>query len=266
MRMRSSFLPGVLALTSLAAILGRNPSSFAQAQAPTPSPQKDAARTRDLTLEERGDIFMARKSYIDAVDYYYRALKQSNFSSPTIWNKLGIAYQQQVNHKAARKAYSKAIHLRKDFSEAYNNVGTTYYLENKYRKSLKYYRRAIEIDPNNATYHLNLGSSLYSMKKYPEAVQEYQTALSLNPNVLTERSTVGTVMQARGTDPRFYFYMAKVFASLGRVDEAVRYLRRAFEDGFKDQKKLQEDPDFQKISSYPAYVELLNNPPVPIQQ
>jgi hypothetical protein len=57
-----------------------------------------------------------------------------------------------------------------------------------------------------------------------------------------------------------------VFASLGRVDEAVRYLRRAFEDGFKDQKKLQEDPDFQKISSYPAYVELLNNPPVPIQQ
>lgn len=267
MRARNNFFTGVLGFTFLAAIcFGRISLSLAHAQESGPSLQAEAAKSREITLEERGDIYMARKSFIDAVDYYYRALKQTSFSNPIVWNKLGIAYQQQVNHAAARKAYNKAIHLKKDFSEAYNNVGTTYYLENRYKKSLKYYHRAIEIDPNNATYHLNLGSSLFGLKRYKDSVQEYQTALSLNPNVLTERSTVGTVMQARGTDPQFYFYMAKVFASLGRVDEAVRYLRRAFEDGFKDHKRLAEDPDFQKISSHPSYVELLNNPPVPIKQ
>ena len=48
---------------------------------------------KELTLEERADIFMAKKNYGDAADYYYRALKQSSFKDPVVWNKLGIAFQ-----------------------------------------------------------------------------------------------------------------------------------------------------------------------------
>jgi hypothetical protein len=59
--------------------------------------------------------------------------------------------------------------------------------------------------------------------------------------------------------------MAKAFASIGRAEEAVRYLRRAFEDGFTDQKRIDEDPDFKKISQHPAYVELMKNLPVAIK-
>jgi hypothetical protein len=96
-------------------------------------------------------------------------------------------------------------------------------------------------------------------------VEEYRAALSLDPNVLAERSQTGTVLQTRGADPQYYFYMAKVFASLGRVDDAVRYLRRSFEDGFKDFKRLEEDPDFMKINQYPAFIELMKHRPVPIK-
>ncbi len=63
----------------------------------------------------------------------------------------------------------------------------------------------------------------------------------------------------------FYFYLAKVFASLGRTEEAVRYLRRAFEDGLQDHKRIDDDPDFQKISHDPSYVELMKNPPLAIK-
>jgi hypothetical protein len=45
----------------------------------------------------------------------------------------------------------------------------------------------------------------------------------------------------------------------------VRYLRRALEDGLKNQKRIDEDPDFEKIKQYPAYVELMRNPPVAIK-
>jgi len=45
----------------------------------------------------------------------------------------------------------------------------------------------------------------------------------------------------------------------------VRYLRRALEDGFELSKQIDEDPDFQKISQYPAYIELIKNPPVAIK-
>jgi tetratricopeptide (TPR) repeat protein len=218
-----------------------------------------------LTLEGRADICMARKSYEDAVDYYYRALKESHFSSAVMWNKLGIAYQQLLNYRASRQAYSHALRQQKDYSEALNNIGTTYFLQNKYGKSVKYYVRAIKLNPNSASYHVNLGTSYYHLKRYEEYAHEYRIALSINPNVFSERSSVGTTIQARAADPEFYFYLAKVFASLGRPEEAVRTLRRALEDGFKDRKRILEDPDFMKISQNPAYVQLMNNPPVAIK-
>ncbi len=228
-------------------------------------PQTQAASSKVLSLEDRADIFMARKDYGGATDYYYRALKKSNFKTPALWNKLGIAYQQQTKYHNARKAYSSATHLNKDFAEAWNNIGTIYFMENKFGKSLKYYQRAIELRGSDAAFHLNLGTSYYHLKRYDDAVAEYRTALGLDPNVLSEQSMLGAVVRARGTDVQFYFYMAKAFASIGRAEEAVRYLRRAFEDGFTDQKRIDEDPDFKKISQHPAYVELMKNLPVAIK-
>jgi len=59
--------------------------------------------------------------------------------------------------------------------------------------------------------------------------------------------------------------MAKAFASVGDEEEAVHYLRRALEDGFNDRKRIDDDPDFKKISQFPAFVELMRNPPVAIK-
>jgi tetratricopeptide (TPR) repeat protein len=221
-----------------------------------------------ISSQERADIFMARKSYADAVDYYNRALKEPGISqrdSAPIWNKLGIAFQQQVNFGAARKAYTVAIRCRADFSEPWNNLGTTYFLENRYKKSLKYYVEALKLNPDSASFHMNYGTALFRMKKYKEALEEYRAALTLEPNILSDRATNGTVMQTRGADANFYFYLAKTFANLGRPEEAVRYLRRAFEEGFKDHERVKEDPDIKKISENPAYVELMKNPPVAIR-
>ncbi len=242
-----------------------NPQDQSTSQTSTADQGTENQAQHALTLEERADIFMARKSYEDAVDYYYRALKQVNFKNAVLWNKLGIAYQNQLKYKRSRDAYKKAVHLNREYAEVWNNMGTTYFMQKRPKKSLKYYRKAIELNTDNATFHLNLGISYYQMKKYPEAVEEYRAALMIDPNILGRQSNVGTVMQTRGTDVRFYFYLAKVFASLGRAEEAVRYLRRAFEDGFNDQKKVENDPDFQRISKYPAFVELMKNPPVALK-
>jgi hypothetical protein len=60
--------------------------------------------------------------------------------------------------------------------------------------------------------------------------------------------------------------MAKAFASIGNAEEAVRYLRRALEDGFGVPAQIEEDPDFKKISQYPAFVDLMLNPPAAIKK
>jgi tetratricopeptide (TPR) repeat protein len=252
-------LPGVHVLfAAQGEQLARPPATPGQAH-------ETPASTRPLSFEERADIFMARKSYEDAVNYYFRALKQTHMTDAIVWNKLGIAYQQLQNYSASRKAYNQAIHHRRDYTEPMNNIGTTYFMEKKYGKSVKYYLKALKLSPDSASYHLNLGTSLMHMKKYKESVEEYRTALSLDPNIFTQRSAFGTTIEARGTDPEYYFYLGKVFASLGRAEEAVRSLRRALEDGFKDRKRILDDPDFMKISQNPAYVDLMNNPPVGVK-
>jgi tetratricopeptide (TPR) repeat protein len=257
-------------LTGSGACLGaaRVPATGSGQEQTTPAavpPQTPTPPPKPLSLEERADIFMARKNYGEAADYYQRALRQLNFRNAALWNKLGITYQQQMKYHSARKAYGKATHLKKDFAEAWNNIGTTYFMENKFGKSVKYYKRAIEAKGNDAAFHLNLGTSYYHLKKHKEAVDEYRVALGLDPNVLTQQSALGAVIRARGADVQFYYYMAKAFALNGQAEEAVRYLRRALEDGFRDQKRIEEDPDFDKIRQHPAYVELMKNPPVPIR-
>jgi tetratricopeptide (TPR) repeat protein len=238
-----------------------------------PAPSATAGQTNEtpvkphpLSYEDRADIYMARKSYEDAVDYYYRALKEAHMANAVVWNKLGIAYQQLQNYHASRKAYGQAVRRQKDYTEPLNNIGTTYFVEKKYGKSVKYYLRAIKLNPDSGSYHMNLATSYLHMKKYKEAVEEYRTALTLDPDIFLRRSAFGTTIEApRGADAEYYFYLGKVFASLGRPEEAVRSLRRALEDGFKDRKRILEDPDFMKISQNPAYVELMNNPPVGIK-
>jgi len=230
-----------------------------------PTGMPTAAPPKALTLEQRADIFMARKNYADAADYYYQALKNGSSSDPVVWNKLGISLQQQTKFHTARQAYSRATHLDKTFAEAWNNIGTTYFLEKKVKRSVKYYQHAITVKPASASFHLNLGVAYSDLKRFPEAVQEYREALGLDPEVLKHQSAVGTTMHAGGSDVDYYFYMAKAFASMGDAEDAVHYLRRALEDGFSDHKRIDTDKDFQKISKYPAFVELMKSPPVAIK-
>jgi len=75
------------------------------------SSPSSAAPPRELSLEQRADIFMARKNYADAADYYYRALKQSTLRDPMLWNKLGIAFQQENKFRNAHSAYTNATRL-----------------------------------------------------------------------------------------------------------------------------------------------------------
>jgi tetratricopeptide (TPR) repeat protein len=268
-----------IARAGCAAVVLFGVAAFLPAQnpaTPKPPPQKlsplnpstassEGDKTAQLSNEQTGDLHMARKEYADAVDYYLRALRDSDQQRAEIWNKIGIAYQQQLDYRHARKAYKRSIQLEKTSPQPWNNLGTSYFLVRKAKKSLKYYREAIKLSPDTATFHLNLGTAYYQMKKIPEALEEYRTALTLNPNILLENARTAAVVQTRTADAKFFFYLAKIFASLGRPDEAIRYLHRAMEEGFQDQQTIANDPDLKKLSKLPAFIELMKHPPVAIK-
>ena len=209
------------------------------------SPQK-----RALGPEQQANLYMARKMYDEAIDFYQQALKTGS-RDPLLWNRLGVAWQFQGNMRQAQRAYKRAYQLDRKSARALNNLGTTFYMVGRHKKSLKYYRRALQLDPDNSSFHLNLGTAYFHRKKYAEAAQEYRIALNLDSGILGRSGTVGTEMQPRSWDERMYFEVARIYASMNRFPEAVRYLRRALEDGFDDFGKIKEDSDLLLMAEYP---------------
>ena len=208
-----------------------------------------------LSVETRGDIFMARKMYREAIDVF----REDTSKNPVIINKIGIAYHQMQQLDNARKYYEQAIRLKPNYAEAINNLGTVYYARKSFSRAIRYYRKALKYSPNSASIYSNLGTAYFARKKYKEAMETYQTALKLDPNVFENRGSYGVLLEERNVEERanFHFHMAKLYAQAGRNELALQYLRRALEEGFKEKKKIAEDPDFQAMRDLPEFKELM---------
>ena len=213
---------------------------------------------RTLTAEERGDILMARKMYREAIEVF-----QTDSKSAIVQNKIGIAYHQLQQLEFARKSYERALKIKPDYSEAVNNLGTVYYAKKSYRRAISYYLKALRLNPDSASIYSNLGTAYFARKKYEQATTAYSKALSLDPNVFERRSAYGTLLEDRNVEERakFHYYLAKMYAKSGRNELAMQYVRKALEEGFKDKKKFNDDPEFEALRQLPEFRDLLTVEP-----
>ena len=207
-----------------------------------------------LTPERRGDVYMARKWYREAIEAYKEAP-----TGPVIWNKLGIAYHQMTDLNTAQKHYEKALKLDPKYAEARNNVGTVYYARKSYRRAITEYKKALALNPNSASIHSNLGTAYFARKKYKEAFEAYQQALNLDSEVFEHRSNYGVLLQERTVEERakFHYFLAKTYAQAGMNERALVYIRKSLEEGFSDRKKYLEDPEFAALKEFPEFQALM---------
>jgi tetratricopeptide (TPR) repeat protein len=204
-----------------------------------------------VTEEMRGDIFMARKMYREALEMY----KTGPADSAVLANKIGIAYHQMLDLDDAKKWYEKAIKLRGDYAEAVNNLGTIYYARKSYRRSITQYKKALRLTPDSASIMSNLGTGYFARKNYDLAFTTYQQALKLDPDVFEHRSAMGVLLQERSVDERakFHYYLAKTYAKSGDIDHALVYIRKALEEGFKESDKFKNEPEFAGVRKNPEF-------------
>ena len=208
-----------------------------------------------VTPELRGDIFMAKKMYREAVEAY----KEGPKDSAILLNKTGIAYHQMLQLDVAEKYYRLSIKANPHYAEAINNLGTIAYARKNYRRAVNQYKKALRISPNSASIWSNLGSGYFERKDYKQAAVAWQKALELDPDVFDNRSTQGVLIQQQSVEERarFHLYLARAYAKLGRGDRALEYIRKALEEGYKERKKLATDPDFARLKDLPEFKELL---------
>jgi len=217
-----------------------------------------AAVRPQLTPEQRGDIFMARKMYREAIDTY-----RESPETPLLINKIGIAYHQLTDLNMAARCYQRAIKLDPKFSQAINNLGTIYYSRQSYRRAIGQYKKVLRITPDSASTLANLGSAYLARKQYELASENYQKALTIDPGIFEHRNGVGTTVrdQAVGDRPMFFYYLARSYAKAGMKDQALNYIRKSLEEGFKERKKFINDPEFAGLQKDPEFQKIMESEP-----
>jgi tetratricopeptide (TPR) repeat protein len=208
---------------------------------------------------ERAKILMAEKRYEEAI-VAYEGLLKTEPKSAVYLNMIGIAYLDMSDFDQAKKYFTRAAKADKKYSSAINNLGMVWYQQKNYRKAIREYQRAIAIAPGQAGTYANLGYAYYKMKKYVEAAAQFRQALQIDPHAFDRSDRVGTMVQDRTVENHglFFFMMAKEYAQLGDAEHCADYLRKSFDEGYKDVVTAKTDPAFKKVVNDPLVQDVLS--------
>lgn len=207
-----------------------------------------------VSAEVQGDLLAARQRYLDAIKAYLQAPQDS----AAIANKIGVAYHHMFDMVDARKYYERAMQLDPKFAEPVNNLGATYHAEKKFKEAERLYRKAIQLQPHSAAFYSNLGTAYFFERKIKKGTEAFQQAFALDPEVF-ERGTAARIEESSSIKDlaAVNYTLAKTYASAGRNDRALAYLRKAVGEGFSDRKHLMNDPELAAVRETPEFAQLL---------
>jgi tetratricopeptide (TPR) repeat protein len=230
-------------------LLGHAPT---QQQSPQANSDAHSTLSPKETQEEHAKIFMAEKRYEDAIQAYEELLK-SDPKSAIYLNMVGIGYLDLSNFDQARKYFQRAVKADKKYSSAVNNLGMVYYHQKNFRRAIREYQRAIKIEPRQAGTHVNLGFAYYNTNKFELAAAEFAQAIELDPLVFQRTARVGTMVEDRSVTNHglFFFTMARIYAQKTDAAHCAEYLRKSFDEGYKDVAKAKTDPAFKTVLNDP---------------
>ena len=165
----------------------------------------------------------------------------ANPEDAALHNRLGICFQRMGDARAARRAYKKAIDLRRDYAEVWNNIGTLDHARSRYKQAISAYSKAIRLDPGSAVFYRNLGGAWLARGEVQKALEAWNEAYRLDPAIFESQGIVAMT----GADlARQYYLYAKLLAARGETGRAFQYLSKALGLGFKDFSRIEHDRDF----------------------
>jgi len=206
----------------------------------------------DLSDEQLGDLYMARKEYREASQVFKKLTDQSP-QNPIYLNKLGIALHQQAALGLAMKYYERATKADPNYADAQNNIGTIWYQRKKYGKAIRAYKKAIAIRSDMPVLYSNLAYAYFGDRKYEEAIVAFRQALPVDPQFFERpRYKSGSGLQDRSVGD-----LAKSYAEAGNLERCLIYLRKAKDEGYKEMNAIKTDPSFAAVLKDPAIQEVL---------
>jgi tetratricopeptide (TPR) repeat protein len=209
-------------------------------------------------LEHRGDDLRSDKDFLDAVEFYEAAMRNTP-PNASLYNKIGICYLMMRRDHDAKKSFEHAIKIDRKHADAYNNLGVMYYEEHSYGTAIKDYEKAVSFNGEAASYYSNMGTAYFGKHQFEKAIQAYAKAVSLDPDIFDHSSHGGVQARvvSREDQAHYDYVMARLYARNGVADRSLHYLKKAMEEGYKDIKNVYKDQEFSSLRKDPRFTELM---------
>ncbi len=153
---------------------------MARAKAQEEAMRKEAQMHYQVGLSYLGDA-KCKEALIELLK-----AEEMSAPSPEIYNAIGLAYFCLGEAQKAKDAYSMAVALRPDYSDAHTNLAALYLAQGKWMKAIEESDAALRnrfyLNPERA--YNNKAYALEMMGKDKEALENYNKAIRYNPRFI----------------------------------------------------------------------------------
>lgn len=149
-----------------------------------------------------------------------------------------------------------------------------YYLAREYERAIEQCRRTLELEPNYAQAHFQLGLAFQEIGRHRDAIAHLHEARDLSKNSSAALGALANAYAASGKKTHAAalikelkaksllqyvssFDLAVANRGLGKHDEAIQWLERAYEERADRLIFLLTKPTFDVLRSDPRFVNLL---------
>lgn len=159
-------------------------------------------------------------------------------NDPTALSILSYYQYLAEDYGSAEATYDKYIQILPEDAAGYNNKALVYKRRGEYQKEEGLYRVALALEPDDVTALNNLGVNLAHQKRFPEALAVMERLEVLDPK-----------------DPYADLHRSKIYAEMGKDEEAYRYLDLALQ-GMQELDTLHHIEFRQDIRIDPSFARL----------
>jgi superkiller protein 3 len=210
-------------------------SSMGVADSQAASDEASARNRRGAELLQRGRVD-------DAIAEFQRAVK---LDPENVSARLNLAYvldrQGRVDDAIAQ--YKSAIDRDPTNAVARSNLGVLYDKKGAYEPAIEELEKAAALDPSNAA----IGKNLAVARKNKAVVEERE-----------ERIAAAKKEVASRPDSMIAAYkLGRAYAVAGDKQQAIAWIDRAFQLGYRDLAYLKMDPALDSIRAEPAFLALI---------
>ncbi len=165
-----------------------------------------------------GDVRMAQARPAEAETEYRKVLELAP-GDVAAQIAVGMALQKQGRNEEAISFLEGAVQSGADSLELWSTLGSVNRRAGRYARAVEVHRRVVEMAPKQAVGHVLLGADHFATGQWDLTIEDYTQALKLEPEHADAKKWLARALANRARDR----------AGNGRVDDAVRDLRRAYD-------------------------------------